>query len=67
MLHEKGPEKSRIRLATSPTGLYLITLLDVCPSEGTAFFQSDVTDVKAEVKGRRPNGNKFQPAKAKRA
>lgn len=33
-------QKYPIQLATSPTGLYLINLIDICPGEETAFFQS---------------------------
>ena len=49
-----------IQLATSPTGLYLINLIDICPGEETAFFQSQVPKTSDEVKGISSNGDMLE-------
>ena len=53
-------QKSPIQLATSPTGLYLINLIDICPGEETAFFQSQVPKTSDEVKGISSNGDMLE-------
>eukprot|EP00435_Cladocopium_sp_Y103_P010390 s526_g2.t1 len=43
-------------LATSPTGLYLINLLDICPTEETAFFHMPIREKTVEIQKEETNG-----------
>ena len=48
-----------IKLVTSPTGLYLINMIDICVRSETAMFQEVASDIPVKPVPEIPNGDKL--------
>ena len=52
-------QESPISLVTSPTGLYLIDMKDICAGDELAMFQAVISEAKVPKSGNLPNGDRL--------